>query len=134
MNVNIRYADPNRNRQQGIVESANQRIGKITFMMQSHQELQTKRQCKVWVKFIRRIINNLNEDSINKNKTQTREISSLPIITENDENILNVDDKVRVKLDYPIKEVLFRPGFPPLYLTTKSKTTQYTTQQLQVIK
>ena len=35
---------------------------------------------------------------------------------------------------YKVKEVLLRPGFPPLYLTTKSKTTQYTTQQLQVIK
>ena len=160
LNINIRYADANRHRQQGIVESANQRIGKIIFMMQSHQELQTKKQCKVWVKFIRQIINDLNEDSINKNKTQTKEISSVPIITENNKNILNVNDKVRVKLDHPIdvynkkklggnfragdikwtinvykiKEVLLRPGFPPLYLTTKSKTTQYTTQQLQVIK
>ena len=32
LNVNIRYADPNRHRQQGIVESANQRIGKIIFI------------------------------------------------------------------------------------------------------
>ena len=102
LNVNIRYADPNRHRQQGIVESANQRIGKIIFMMQSHQELQTKKQCKVWVKFIRKIITDLNEDSINKNKTQTKEISSVPIITENNKNILNVNDKVRVKLDHPI--------------------------------
>ena len=160
LNINIRYADVNRHRQQGIVESANQRIGKIIFMMQSHQELQTKKQCKVWVKFIRQIINDLNEDSNNKNKTQTKEILSVPIITENNKNILNINDKVRVKLDHPIdvynkkklggnfratdikwtinvykiKEVLLRPGFPPLYLTTKSKTTQYTTQQLQVIK
>ena len=160
LNVNVRYADPNRHRQQGIVESANQRIGKIIFMMQSHQELQTKKQCKIWVKFIRQIINDLNEDSNNKNKTQTKEISTVPIITENNKNILNINDKVRVKLDHPIdvynkkklggnfratdikwtinvykiKEVLLRPGFPPLYLTTKSKTTQYTTQQLQVIK
>ena len=129
-------------------------------MMQSHQELQTKKQCKVWVKFIRQIINDLNEDSNNKNKTQTKEILSVPIITENNKNILNINDKVRIKLDHPIdvynkkklggnfragdikwtinvykiKEVLLRPGFPPLYLTTKSKTTQYTTQQLQVIK
>ena len=160
LNVNVKYGDPNRHRQQGIVESANQRIGKIIFMMQSHQELQTKKQCKVWVKFIRQIINDLNEDSNNKNKTQTKEISTVPIITENNKNILNINDKVRVKLDHPIdvynkkklggnfragdikwtinvykiKEVLLRPGFPPLYLTTKSKTTQYTTQQLQVIK
>ena len=160
LNINIRYADANRHRQQGIVESANQRIGKIIFMMQSHQELQTKKQCKVWVKFIRQIINDLNEDSNNKNKTQTKEISTVPIITENNKNILNINDKVRVKLDHPInvynkkklggnfratdikwtinvykiKEVLLRPGFPPLYLTTKSKTTQYTTQQLQIIK
>ena len=160
LNVNVTYADPNRHRQQGIVESANQRIGKIIFMMQSHQELQTKKQCKVWVKFIRQIINDLNEDSNNKNKTQTKEISTVPIITENNKNILNINDKVRVKLDHPIdvynkkklggnfragdikwtinvykiKEVLLRPGFPPLYLTTKSKTTQYTPQQLQIIK
>ena len=160
LNINIRYADVNRHRQQGIVERVNQSIGKIIFMMQSHQELQTKKQCKVWVKFIRQIINDLNEDSNNKNKTQTKEISTVPIITENNKNILNINDKVRVKLDHPIdvynkkklggnfratdikwtinvykiKEVLLRPGFPPLYLTTKSKTTQYTTQQLQVIK
>ena len=160
LDVNVHYADPNRHRQQGIVESANQRIGKIIFMMQSHQELQTKKQCKVWVKFIKQIIDELNEDSINKNKTQTKEISTVPIITENNKNILNINDKVRVKLDHPIdvynkkkiggnfragdikwtinvykiKEVLLRPGFPPMYLTTKSKTTQYTTQQLQVIK
>ena len=160
LNINIRYADPNRHRQQSVVERVNQSIGKIIFMMQSHQELQTKKQCKVWVKFIRQIINDLNEDSNNKNKTQTKEILSVPIITENNKNILNINDKVRVKLDHPIdvynkkklggnfratdikwtinvykiKEVLLRPGFPPLYLTTKSKTTQYTTQQLQVIK
>ena len=102
LNVNIRYADVNRHRRQGIVERANQSISKIIFMMQSHQELQTKKQCKVWVKFIRKIITDLNEDSIDKNKTQTKEISSVPIITENNKNILNVNDKVRVKLDHPI--------------------------------
>ena len=48
---------------------------------------------------------------------------------------LNVDTKVINELmKQQLKEVLLRPGFPPLYLTTKSKTTQYTTQQLQVIK
>ena len=73
--------------------------------------------------------------------------------------MLNQDDKVRVLLDHPtdihnskrlggtfrsgdirytikvykIKEILLRPGFPPMYLTTKSKTTQYTKQQLQPV-
>ena len=48
------------------------------FMMQSHQELQTKSQCKLWFKFVRKIINDLNEGSINKNKTQTNETSGVP--------------------------------------------------------
>ena len=70
-------------------------------MMQSHQELQTKKQCKVWVKFLRQIIDDLNQDSNNKNKTQTKEISSVPIITENNKNILNINDKVQVSKEYP---------------------------------
>ena len=78
LSVNVRYADPNRHRQQGIVESANQRIGKIMFMMQSHQELQTESHCKLWFKFVRKTINDLNEGSINKNKTQTNETSGVP--------------------------------------------------------
>ena len=66
-------------------------------MMQSNQILQTKKQCKV-----RQIINDLNEDLINKNKTQTKKISSVPIVTENNKSILNVNDKVKVKLDHLI--------------------------------
>ena len=48
------------------------------FMMQSHQELQTKSHCKLWFKFVRKTINDLNEGSINKNKTQTNETSGVP--------------------------------------------------------
>ena len=47
-------------------------------MMQSHQELQTENQCKLWFKFVRKTINDLNESSINKNKTQTNETSGVP--------------------------------------------------------
>ena len=158
INVNVKYADTNRHRQQAMVESANQKIGKIIFMIQNHQELQTNKQSKVWVKHLREIINELNNHSIKTKKITP--IPELPVITETNKHLLNIGDKVRVKLDYPIdihnnkrlygkfrsgdikwtiniykiRELLIRPGFPPMYLTTKSKTTQYTTQQLQVIK
>ena len=161
LNITIRYADPNRHRQQALVESANQKIGKIIFMLQNQKELQTKKQCRVWVVFLRKIINELNDDSKQKNKEQKNKqpISELPMITKNNYKILNKNDKVRVLLDHPIDiynskklpgkfrsgdikwsievykitQILLRPGFPPMYLTTKSDTTQYTTQQLQVI-
>ena len=47
-------------------------------MMQSNKELQTKKQCKLWFKFLKKIINDLNEGSINKNKTRTNETSGVP--------------------------------------------------------
>ena len=159
LNITIRYAETNRHRQQGLVERANQKIGKIIFMLQNQKELQSKKQSKVWITYLREIIKELNNDSKTKNVEQKEAISEIPIITKNNYKMLNQDDKVRVLLDHPIdiynskrlggtfrsgdirytikvykiKEVLMRPGFPPMYLTTKSKTTQYTKQQLQAV-
>ena len=67
LNITIRYADPNTYRQKALVENANQKIGKIIFMLQNQKELQTKKQCRVWVVFLRKIINELNDDSKQKN-------------------------------------------------------------------
>ena len=159
LGITIRYAETNRRRQQGLVERTNQKIGKIIFMLQNQEELQSKKQSKVWIKYLREIIKELNTDSTKKNVEQKEAISDIPIITKNNYKMLNQDDKVRVLLDHPIdihnskrlggtfrsgdirytikvykiKEILLRPGFPPMYLTTKSKTTQYTKQQLQAV-
>lgn len=157
LNIHIKVGDVNRHRQLGLVENANQRIGKIIFMIQNQKELETKKQSKQWISHLRSIIDELNEHV--KNRIHNQPISDEPLFTKYNSHMLNRGDNVRVLLDYPIDihnnkrlhgdfrsgdirwslkiykitELLLRDGFPPMYLVDNGKTTQYTKAQLQVV-
>ena len=64
LDIKIKYADVNRHRQQALVEGSNKKIGKLIFMLQNHQELITKKQNKTWIVYLREIIDDLNEYTI----------------------------------------------------------------------
>jgi hypothetical protein len=64
LGTKIRYAETARHRQQALVEAKNQVIGKLIFILQNHEELKTHKQCKIWIKFLPKIIHEINEHVI----------------------------------------------------------------------
>jgi len=165
LGVHIRYAETNRHRQQGLVEAKNQLIGNIIFQLLDIKELKDKKKGKSkvardWYKSkndFNKLIDSLNEHQTFKPlKTQTQDT---PIATPLNHNLLNVGDRVRVLLDYPInishekrlygkfrsadirwstdikkiKWVALKPGEPPLYKVSGEDFLR-TINQLQLIK
>lgn len=161
LGVNVHYAETNRHRQQALVEGKNHFIGKAIFMLQNHEELTTGKQSTTWLKFLPDIIKGINEhvSETRVNDVSTKPLSDFPVSTNYNEKLLSVGTPVRILLDHPIevfnkkrlggafragdirwslqlykiKDVLLRPGFPPLYTTTNNDHVQHTKQQLQVV-
>jgi hypothetical protein len=161
LGISIRYAETNRHRQQGLVESKNHVIGRIIFMIQNNQELETGKQNKEWVKYINQIIDLININSVKglEKERQKHPLTDFPVWSDNNKTLLKVGTSVRVLLNHPIevhndkklsgkfrsgdirfskevyliKDILLRPDEPPLYSLDNGKSTQHTRQQLQVV-
>lgn len=161
-NIVMRVAQPNRHRQQAIVERKNQTIGHILHQRMNAEELLTGETSRVWVKYLPKVIKAINEEV--KNWKQPK-LSDDPVGSGTSLHIIPIGTKVRVALDAPldvaheqklygrfrksdirwdqkirtVKEVLIKPGFPPLYLLDgniglrKTDAIPRTKQQLQLV-
>jgi hypothetical protein len=154
--TNVKYALTGRSRQLANAERANQKIATVLFKRMTAQELITGEPDKHWVDELKPLIQVLNE---HKKKPLEQEISPFPIVDEYSGNLLNIGQKVRLLLDYPINatnnarlsgnfrssdirwtpkvytvdEVVLKPGFPPMYLTDKDDVAR-TKNQLAKVK
>jgi hypothetical protein len=160
LGIKIRYAETARHRQQALVEAKNHIIGKLIFILENHEELKTHKQCKEWVKFLPKIIDEINKHIKESQPNPKKPISDFPLSDKSNQNLLAAGTLVRVLLDHPIEvynqkrligdrfragdiryriktnkitNVLLRPGFPPLYTVDDGTTVQHTRQQLQVM-
>jgi len=154
--VHIRRGLTNRHRQQSLVEFKNQIIGKIIHQLQAIDELKTGHTNTSWVKELPSIIKEINEVYVKPVNTQ---LSDSVFISNKNKVILPEGTKVRLSLDYPIdvasnkridskfrssdirfskdihkvKEILLKPGFPPMYLLDNDDNVPRTRQQLQLV-
>jgi len=157
--TNVKYALTGRHRQLANVERANQKIALILFKRMTAQELITGANSSHWVDDLKPLIKLLNNPE-NKKKPLKQEISPYPITDEYTGNLLDIGQKVRLKLDYPINntnkarvygnfratdvkwtqniykitEVLLVPGKPPGYLTDADDNVFRTKNQLAIVK
>jgi hypothetical protein len=154
MKANVKYALVGRHRQLAVVERMNQKIGTILLKRMASQELLTGETSREWVDDIPELIEYLNQHK-RKPPKETDEI----IADKYSGNLLEVGQKVRILLDYPInntdnkrlsgkfrsgdikwsvktytiKEVLLKPNSPPMYLTSNNDDVARTKNQLQVV-
>jgi len=156
LGINVKYSLTGRSRQLAYVERMNQRIGTILMKRMASQELITGQVSKEWVEDLKPLIQLLNE---RKKKPLTKEISPDPITNDYTENLFKIGTKVRLLLDkpidtvkgnrligdfrsgdirwtmdvYKITEILLKPGFPPMYLTSAKDNVARTKNQLQKV-
>jgi len=154
--VYVKYALTGRHRQLANIERLNQKIQNILFKRMASQELITGETSKEWIDDLSGLIEYFNK---HKKKPLKKAISDIPIVDEYTGDLLTIGQKVRVKLDYPInntnnkrihgtfrtsdikwspkvyevKEVLLKPGFPPMYLIDNGDNVARTKNQLQPI-
>jgi hypothetical protein len=155
-NVNIKYALSGRSRMLATVERMNQTIGTILLKRMTSQELITGETSKEWIDDIKPLIKFLNDK---KKKPLKKPISEDPIVDKYTGELLEEGEKVRVSLDkpidtvknnrligkfrssdirwtpqiYKITQVLLKPGFPPMYITSQQQNISRTKNQLQVV-
>jgi len=156
--TNVKRALTGRSRQLANVERANQTIATILFKRMTSQELLTGEVSKEWVDDLKPLIAVLNEPK-NKKTPLTKEIDDKPIVDKYSGKLLHIGQQVRLLLDYPInttnnarlygkfrssdirwtpkiykiKEVLLKPGYPPMYLTNKNDNVARTKNQLSKV-
>lgn len=155
--TNVKYALTGRSRQLANVERANQKIASVLFKRMTSQELITGETDKHWVSDLPELIQVLNE---HKKKPLLHEINPFPIVDEYSGNLLKMGQNVRLLLDYPINttnnarlngkfrssdirwspktykvnEVLLKPGFVPMYLTSANDNVARTKNQLSKVR
>ena len=144
-NIRVRVAEPNRHRQQGLVELKNKVIGAVLLQLQAIEELKTNKPNTKWVKVLPTVIKFINEDLPPPITTQK---SDLPYSNKYNENLLSIGTEVRTALNHPIEinsgkklhgnfresdirfsktkhkitDVILKPSFPPMYLIDGRKT------------
>jgi hypothetical protein len=154
--VHIRRGLTNRHRQQSLVEFKNQIIGKLIHQLQAIDELETGKINTSWVEELPLIIKEINEIYVKPVNTQ---LYDGVFISNKNKVILPEGTRVRRQLDYPIdaatnkriyskfrasdirwskeiykiKEILLKPGFPPMYLLDNNDNVPRTKQQLQIL-
>jgi len=142
-NVGYKYTLTNRHKQNAIVENANGRLGSLIMIYQAEKELKTGKESKAWHKDLDKFVEYLNK----KIKPSKKKYDPFEDVKGNDTliKLLNVGDKVRKALDYPIqahndkrltgrfragdirysknlftvKRVILNPGTVPLYQLNK---------------
>lgn len=160
-NVYVRYGKAGRHRQQALVERRNQVLGNALMKKMQAEELLTGQISKRWVDALPRFIKAMN---IHYSKQKPKKYPNVPVCSGDSCKILNEGTKVRAILDEPrdllgnkligkfrsgdirfdpkvrvVKQLLLRPGQPPLYLLDNPKkpdgvdNVPYTKNQLQVI-
>ena len=154
-NVRIRYALTNSHRQEALVERKNQILGTLIHKIQAHKELQTGKVNKQWIKVLPELVDHINDHSP---KPITKEISPWVISNNYNKKLLEIGQRIRIKLDYPIslqgkkligkfrdsdikwspeiytiKQVLLKPGMVPEYLTSKTNERAYSKEMLQPV-
>jgi hypothetical protein len=154
-NVLVKYALPNRHRQQSLIEYKNKIIGGNLMKIMNTKEIETNKTSKSWVQYLPKLIELIND---NLPKPITKPIKNEPIITKNNNVLLNEGDKVRVQLDAPkdivsgkrlvgnfrsgdvrwskpekVEQLILKAGFPPMYYIQDHPAVAYTRQQLQKV-
>jgi len=158
--VEMRVAQTNRHRQEGLVEARNGVVGKLIMMILNVKELKTKKTSKDWFKNMdtfRELIQDLNDNI--PYQPQVDDIQENIRVTDNNKELLPIGTQVRVQLDYPIdlaKEKrmygkfragdirwstniktiawnVLQPNQPPMYKVDEESILR-TRQQLQVVK
>lgn len=161
-NITVRYGKPNRHRQQSLVERRNQQIANALFKRQTGQEILTGEKDTQWVKDLPTMIQGLNKRYKNM---KMKPLPDIPVAEKDSMDILEIGTEVRAQLDEPIsvttgdreigsfrstdirwnpeirviREILLRPGQPPMYLLDgsvgkhKFEPVGYTRNQLQVV-
>jgi len=161
-NTIVRVAKPGRHSMQAIVERANQTIGEALHKRMTAQELVTGEHSKHWTEDIYKIRDIMN---VKAKKNKPMPLQDEPICHGNNCNVLSIGTKVRVKLEKPvdvvtgnklfgnfrksdirwnpevrvIRQVLIKPGQPPMYLLDGNKgehkvePVAYSKHELQVV-
>jgi hypothetical protein len=158
--VDIRVAQTNRHRQEGLVEARNGVVGKVIMMILNAKELKNKKTSKDWFKnkaTFRSLIEELNEGV--QHQPLVDDVQENIRVTDNNKELLPIGTEVRVQLDYPIdlaKEKrmygkfragdirwstniktiewnVLQPNQPPMY-KVNGESILRTRQQLQVVK
>eukprot|EP01132_Coremiostelium_polycephalum_P008572 gene8571-10545_t len=157
--IRIRHGLAGRHRQQGLVETRNKTIGAALFKRMTAEELLTGNSSTSWTVDLPVIIRAMNKRYRRK---KAKEFSKHPVCEGDSCQVLNEGTKVRVKLDEPIdmvnekrlygkfratdirwnpevreiKQLVIKPGYPPIYLLNKGEDTDtipYTKNQLQIV-
>jgi len=103
-NVDIITAQPARHRQIALAEARNKQIVSYLFKRMTAQELKTGEKSVEWVKWLPKIVKILNNRMERKNLKRNNSSKFWE-----DENMLDVGDSVRYKLDRPIDVVTGKP-------------------------
>jgi hypothetical protein len=74
---------------------------KIIFILQNHEELKTHKQCKIWVKFLPKIINEINEHIKESHPNPRKPTSDFPLSDKSNQKLLAIGTHVRLLLDHP---------------------------------
>ena len=158
----IKYALPNRHRQQSFVERKNKEIGSTIIKFQTAQELQSHKVVKGWVKHLPDLIKAINERASERNSAP--KLTNEVLCTKYSADLIPLHTHVRAVLDFPInpatkarignifragdlrwgeddrtvEKIILNPNLPPMYqLDGKyngiDNRVAYTKQQLQVI-
>lgn len=159
----MRVGKVGRHRQQAIVERKNQTIAKALFKRMAAQELLTHETSRQWVSDLPKLITVMNK--LTAKNFKEPKLATTPVCTGPSCNLLDIGTKVRVQLEQPrdmvtgkvlagkfrstdlrwdpqiriIREILLRPGSPPMYLLDgnvgkrNTEPVAYTKNQLQLV-
>jgi predicted DNA-binding antitoxin AbrB/MazE fold protein len=162
--IDVKIGKTGRHRQQALVERRNQIIGTALAKRQAEEELLTGEPAVEWKDDIPQLIKALNKRAATT-RIQVKKPPNFPVCEGDSCKVLDRGDKVRVALEEPknlqgrklhgkfrsgdvrwdekirtIKEILIKPGFPPMYLLdgdtgpNKIEPIAYTKNQLQKVK
>ena len=95
----IKYALPNRHRQQSLVERKNKEIGSTIIKFQTTQEIITHKVVKTWVKFLPALIKAINARAL---KREPPKLTNEVLSTKYSAELIPLHTHVRAILDYPI--------------------------------
>lgn len=157
----VKYALPNRHRQNALVERKNKEIGSVIMKFQNAQELVKGKTVKGWVSHLPDLIKAINLHSSKAKHTKltdkilyssfskdllplhshVRRILDFPIDSSTGKRIGNVfrSGDIRFdKTDRTIEKIILNPNLPPMYLLNGNNkgldySSAYTKQQLQPI-
>jgi len=109
LGVIIKKADPGRHRQTGLVEAKNKRIGKLLFLRQTNEELESGKENRKWIDILSQVVTFLNKKQAWKNKNIIKNDTKFNYSNKKSTEIMSIGQKVRYKLDRPINPATNKP-------------------------